>query len=53
MGILNIMIRKEKAAAMARYGTCFRESCFFSFFCAMAQRPIETPYNGRYVWGPK
>jgi hypothetical protein len=47
------MIRKEKAAAIARYGIYLVESSFLNFFRASDQKTNAAPYNGINVCGLK
>jgi hypothetical protein len=49
IGTLNIMIRKENAAAIAKKGICFVDSSFFSFLRAIPQNTKDAPYKGTYV----
>jgi hypothetical protein len=53
MGTLNIMMTNEKAAASARYGTCFVLRFVRSHLPAQYQIGIIMIQKGMYVFGPK
>jgi hypothetical protein len=53
MGMLSIMMTKQKEALMASSGTCFAASVFFTLRDAIAQTGAMAAYPAAQVTGPR